>query len=561
MKKNIPIGRILLNDGSITEGQLQRALEFQKKNPSKRLGRIFVELNYTTERTMLQGLSKQTGVPFIDILGQRIDPEATALLSGGLAKRHNILPIAFEENKLMIATNDPLAFYVLDGIQTATGKELMVILAGSEDISYCIQKAYGSEVISQASSQANKIFRETDDFEPDEASVSRVEKTPIVQMINILIEQAYCEEASDIHIEPSKRELTIRYRINGDLIVHTVLNMSTYSAAVTRLKIMGGMNIAEKRLPQDGKFRFERNGITVDLRISTLPTVFGENLVIRLLGNGKQNQLLDVKKLGMSGTQMEQFRRMLNTSSGLILVAGPTGSGKTTTLYAALNRLVKKKINIITVEDPVEKIMEGVCQVQVNEKSGLTFANALRSLLRQDPDVIMVGEMRDSETASIGVRAAITGHQVLATIHTNDCASGVVRLMDMGVPPYMIAASLVGIIAQRLVKRLCPYCRQRYLAGAAEHEILGRKDIEYLWHPAGCERCNDTGYSGRTAIYEMFPVTGELGRMIARQADVHELRAYEEKMGNLFLREQVVKLAVEGETGLEEVEKIIYSIG
>ena len=290
--------------------------------------------------------------------------------------------------------------------------------------------------------------------------MERVESAPVVRMVNTVIEEAFHKNASDIHVEPGKNDLVIRIRINGDLMVHTTLKMEYHRPMITRLKLMAGMDIAEKRLPQDGKYHYERGEVSTDLRISTLPSIYGEKAVLRLLGNDRNNSLMDIRRLGMEEEQRIVFEHILKAPHGMVLVTGPTGSGKTTTLYAAINRMVKKKINIVTVEDPAEKVMDGITQVQVNSKAGLTFASALRSILRQDPDVIMVGEMRDEETVAIGVRAAITGHLVLSTLHTNDCASTIHRLRNMGVPPYMAAASLSGIVAQRLVKLLCPNCRQ-----------------------------------------------------------------------------------------------------
>lgn len=561
MARNIPIGQILLNNGNITESQLLRALEFQKSTKDKRLGAILVELGYVTERTMLEAMSERMNAPFIDILGYRINPEAAALLPRVVAEKYNVLPIDFKNEALVVAANDALDFYVFDEIKMITKMEVTIALAGREDISACIQKAYSSAVIDQVTDRVNQEFG-GDEAEAEEYSreSERIEGTPVVQMVNMLIRQASSKGASDIHVEPSERNLTIRYRVNGDLIIHTILKMSVHSPIVTRLKIMGGMNIAEKRLPQDGKCRFKKSGVNIDLRISTMPTVFGEKAVLRLLSSGLRDRLLDIRNLGMTDSQAEMFERMLKTPNGIILVTGPTGSGKTTTLYAALSHLVKQKINIITVEDPVEKVIEGTSQVQVNAKAGLTFAKALRSLLRQDPDVIMIGEMRDSETAAIGVRAAITGHQVLATIHTNDCASSVTRLIDMGVPSYMAAAALSGIVAQRLVKRLCPHCKEAYRPDGVERTLIGAQCPEFLSRPVGCERCNYTGYLDRTAIYEMIRVDSEFGEMIAKGAGVHELRAYGRQKGNRFLKERVIELALAGDTSMEEVEKIVYSV-
>ena len=560
MAKNIRIGQILLASGNITENQLHRALEFQKASPGKRLGTILVELGYVSERTLLEAMSQRINAPFIDLPGYPVNAEATALLPRMVSEKYNVLPIDFKNEALVVATSDALAFYVFDEIKMITDMEVSVVLALSADITVCIQKAYSEDVMNAVADTVNEAFLDRREVETLSAMSERIEGTPVVQMVNMLIIQAYEKGASDIHIEPAEKNLIVRYRINGDLIIHTTMKMAAHSPIVTRLKIMGGMNIAEKRLPQDGKHRFTQGLNLIDLRISTLPTIYGEKAVLRLLGSNQRNHLLDIHNLGMSGRQIAVFERMLKAPNGMILVSGPTGSGKTTTLYAALSQIVRKKINIITVEDPVEKVIEGVSQVQINPKAGLSFARALRSILRQDPDVMMIGEMRDEETAVMGVRAAITGHQVFTTIHTNDCVSSVIRLIDMGVEPYMAAAALSGIVAQRLVKKLCPYCKRQYRPGKMEQLMFEHEKPELLWQPAGCERCNDTGYSERTAIYEMMLIDSSLSSMIAQGAGVHELRAYEKTRGNTFLRDHITELVLGGESSMEEMEKIIYSI-
>ena len=385
----------------------------------------------------------------------------------------------------------------------------------------------------------------------------------MVRMVNAVIEDAFHKNASDIHVEPGRKELVVRIRINGDLIVHTTLKMEYHRPMITRLKLMAGMDIAEKRLPQDGKYHYERGEVSTDLRISTLPSIYGEKAVLRLLGNDRDNSLMDIRRLGMEEEQRIVFEHILKAPHGMVLVTGPTGSGKTTTLYAALNRMVKKKINIVTVEDPVEKIMEGITQVQVNPKAGLTFASALRSILRQDPDVIMVGEMRDEETVDIGVRAAITGHLVLSTLHTNDCASTLHRLRNMGVPPYMAAASLSGIVAQRLVKLLCPNCREPYEPDERERRIFAerRADVpDRLWRSAGCPLCGGTGYVRRTAVYEMMDVDEPIKAMILDNEPLSSIREYQEQKGSVPLRNHVLRMAASGETDMEEAEKILYSV-
>ena len=384
-----------------------------------------------------------------------------------------------------------------------------------------------------------------------------------VQFVDHLLALGLRKKASDIHLEPGEEQMTVRMRTDGRLKVCAAVEMRHHPMILTRVKVMADMDIAEKRLPQDGKYHYERGEVSTDLRISTLPSIYGEKAVLRLLGNDRNNSLMDIRRLGMEEEQRIVFEHILKAPHGMVLVTGPTGSGKTTTLYAAINRMVKKKINIVTVEDPAEKVMDGITQVQVNSKAGLTFASALRSILRQDPDVIMVGEMRDEETVAIGVRAAITGHLVLSTLHTNDCASTIHRLRNMGVPPYMAAASLSGIIAQRLVKLLCPNCRQPYEPDEREQRIFaerGRHIPDRLWRSAGCPLCGGTGYTGRTAVYEIMDVDEQIKAMILDNEPLSSIREYQEKKGSMPLRDHVLRMAADGETDMEEAEKILYSV-
>lgn len=436
----------------------------------------------------------------------------------------------------------------------------------------------GETAFRQAVAEVNEFFsrkREKMGFHLRE----KAEELPVERMLNFLVKQSYQKGASDVHIEPTRTKLHIRLRINGDLIPYASMTMEAHAAIVTKIKIMGGMNIAEKRIPQDGKYTYIEEKVSADIRISTLPTLFGEHVVMRILGGIGKEKLMEIQNLGMMPGQMQEFERILKSPNGLLLVSGPTGSGKTTTLYAVLHQMLQKPIHIITVEDPVEKVMDGVTQVQVNQKAGLTFQTVLRSILRQDPDVIMIGEIRDGETASIGVRAAITGHFVLASIHTNDCASSVIRLLDMGVPSYMAAAALTGIVSQRLVKLLCPYCKESYVpdhSGVKEQLLFGTQPDrqsgiqaevqcrtqmpKILWRAKGCEHCNGTGYIGRTAVYEIVRMDESLSSMVAKGATVQETREYEREKNIVFLRDAVMELVLRGETSVEEMEKIVYSV-
>ena len=560
---NIPVETLLLERGLLTERQLRRAMEFRERCPDKALEEILLDFGYVSEAALLACLGERDGLEVVDLSEYKVDPEAAGLISHNFSDQYQVLPIGIRNGKLVVAAWDPLMFDVFDEIEDAAGMELTVVLAAAESIRDCAAAVYREQDLSNAVQKVNKEVQGSGHSREACAASERVEGTPIVKMVNTLIEQAYARGASDIHVEPMEDRLVIRLRVNGDLVEHTSMAMEAHRPIVTRLKIMGGMDIAEKRLPQDGKYRYDRGQVKTDLRISALPTIYGEKIVLRLLNSVRDDCLMDVRRLGMTEEQEEIFERFIKAPYGLVLVTGPTGSGKTTTLYAALNRLVRRKINVVTVEDPVEKAISGATQVQVNVKSGLTFAVALRAILRQDPDVIMIGEMRDGETASIGVRAAITGHLVFSTLHTNDCAASVARLLDMGVVPYMAAAALTGVIAQRLVKELCPHCRREYEPDGRERELLGGaapETVKRLWKPVGCSRCGNTGYSGRRAIYEFMEVDEKIGGMIQKGTSPHEIRTVLRKNGSKSLREQARDMTIRGETSMEELEKIIYSV-
>ncbi|MBS5604793.1 MAG: Flp pilus assembly complex ATPase component TadA [Enterocloster asparagiformis] len=560
---NIPVETLLLERGLLTERQLRRAMEFRERCPDKALEEILLDFGYVSEAALLACLGERDGLEVVDLSEYKVDPEAAGLISHNFSDQYQVLPIGIRNGKLVVAARDPLMFDVFDEIEAAAGMELTVVLAAAESIRDCAAAVYREQDLSNAVQKVNKEVQGSGHSREACAASERVEGTPIVKMVNTLIEQAYARGASDIHVEPMEDRLVIRLRVNGDLVEHTSMAMEAHRPIVTRLKIMGGMDIAEKRLPQDGKYRYDRGQVKTDLRISALPTIYGEKIVLRLLNSARDDCLMDVRRLGMTEEQEEIFERFIKAPYGLVLVTGPTGSGKTTTLYAALNRLVRRKINVVTVEDPVEKAISGATQVQVNVKSGLTFAVALRAILRQDPDVIMIGEMRDGETASIGVRAAITGHLVFSTLHTNDCAGSVARLLDMGVVPYMAAAALTGVIAQRLVKELCPHCRREYEPDGRERELLGGaapETVKRLWKPVGCSRCGNTGYSGRRAIYEFMEVDEKIGGMIQKGISPHEIRTVLRKNGSKSLREQARDMTIRGETSMEELEKIIYSV-
>ena len=542
------VEEMLVERGIITRQQLERVRTIQLDHRDKSLTDIMLLLGYTTEEGILKCFSEAEENDVVCLDEKTADPAALAMFPASFIRRNNIFPLCFEKGILVTAFTFPIDPDVLDKAEAVCGMKIRPVLT------------LASQMRNAIAGLGNVYEHENED---GKAVEDKEDSAPAIRLVNTLIESAYKRNASDIHIEPGKDYLIIRFRINGDLGLYTEMEMSYHRSVVTRLKLMGGMDIAEKRLPQDGKYRYESEEVVTDLRISTLPSVFGEKVVLRLLGNDRDSALMDIRRLGMSETQEEIFSRMLKAPFGIILVTGPTGSGKSTTLYAALNRLGEKKINRVTVEDPVEKVLPGVTQVQVNAKSGLTFAAALRSILRQDPDVVMIGEMRDEETADIGVRAAITGHLVLSTLHTNDCVSVIYRLKNMGIPFYMIAAALTGVVAQRLVKVLCPYCKKKAFADKGTRHLIRDftgEEMEEVWEAVGCGECQFTGYSHRTAVYEMLELD-EKGRNMIRDGEAAEkIRYYQRERGFPSLQEQAAEMVIAGEMDMKEAENVIYSV-
>lgn len=545
----ITIEEMLVERDIISRQQLERVKEIQKSHEDKSLTDMLLLLGYTTEDVIMNCFSDRDDMEIIHLEERTADPAAIEMLPESFIVNNEIVPVCFEKVDLLVACAFPVDPDILEEAATISGMTIRPVLTPADQIQKMLS---GMETITEEKKKAAETGK----------TAEKVESAPAVRLVNTLIESAYKRNASDIHIEPGKEFLTIRFRIDGDLCMYTKMEMSYHRPVVTRLKLMGEMDIAEKRLPQDGKYRYEKEEMATDLRISTLPSVYGEKVVLRLLGNDRDSSLIDVRRLGMDEKQEEIFGRMLKAPFGIILVTGPTGSGKSTTLYAALSQLAEKKINCVTVEDPVEKLINGVTQVQVNAKAGLTFATALRSILRQDPDVIMVGEIRDEETADIGVRAAVTGHLVLSTLHTNDCVSAVYRLQNMGIPFYMIAAATTGVVAQRLVKVLCPHCRRKIKAGQQTKRLLyevSGKEAEEVWEAVGCEECLNTGYSHRRAIYEMFELNETTKNMIRDGETAEKIRRYQRERGFLSLQEQAAQMVMNGEMDMEEAEKVIYS--
>jgi type IV pilus assembly protein PilB len=559
------LGDILVEFNVITEAQLQDALKVQKET-GVRLGQALIQLGIVTEQRMNEVLEFQLGIPQVALHKYRLDPKVVKLISGELARRHKIIPIERKANKIRLAMMDPLNLVAIDDVQLQTGLEVEPVIATEREIDQVISRYFGlTDSVKQAF--GNQLHQ----MEKEAAAVTELvdlaelanagDDAPIVKAVNAFIQQSVKEKASDIHIEPGERHVRVRYRIDGILQEMMTLPKQTHAPLVSRIKIMADMDIAEKRVPQDGRIQIKMDIHNIDLRVSTLPTIYGEKVVIRLLD--KTNALFTINELGMQPEVLDVFKKMLKQTYGVILITGPTGSGKTTTVYAGLNQLNDQEKNIITVEDPVEYVLPGINQVQVNTKAGITFAAGLRSILRQDPDIIMVGEIRDGETAEIAVRAATTGHLVLSTLHTNDAAGTVTRLMNMGVEPFMVASSMVGILAQRLVRIICPECKQSYQLPSNDlmRFFLGVGETEpvTLYKGTGCSLCNNTGYKGRIAIQEVMSISKEIRRLIMQKTAADLIKEQAIREGMLTLKEDGMKKALAGITTINEVIRVAYS--
>lgn len=554
MKSRKRLGDLLVEARLLSQTQLDKALTVQKKT-GERLGKTLINLGYITEQSMIEALEVQLGVPRIDLATYPVSAEAAAAIPAVLAERHQVIPVRRDGKRLTLAMVDPTNFYAIDDVRMVTGCEVDAVIAAEREIVAAINETYGvREIVEKAASK----------IRPDEhlaAEIQTADDAPAVSIVNSLIGQAVKDRASDIHIEPQDKNLRVRFRIDGVLREVVTFPRHTHASLISRVKIMSEMDIAEKRLPQDGRIKVTEAGRDIDIRVSTLPTILGEKAVLRILD--RRNVILDINGLGFSADNIDKYRKMFAQPYGMILVTGPTGSGKTTTLYSTLTAVNAPGKNIITVEDPVEYRLDGINQVQVNYKAGLTFANGLRSILRQDPNIIMVGEVRDADTADIAIRAALTGHLVLTTLHTNDAPGAITRLIDMGIEPFLVASSVLGVVAQRLVRLICPDCRQQYVPAADSPERaflgLGPDDGVTLHRGGGCLRCGQTGYRGRMAILEVMPVTAELRELVGRRAPAGELGELARRQGMATMREDGIAKALAGLTTVEEVMRVAYS--
>lgn len=542
--------------GYVTPDQLQKAREINRANPRESISEILIKMNITPEINILSALAERMGLPLIEGNIFVNDTEVIKLVPEKIARKHNIIPLKIEKGRLVIALRDPTNMEIELDVKAASGREVAYALATEKAIKDAIEKYYANIT---AQNIAEDVDSEKEETQQTSEIDSRVDSAPIVKLLNTLVQQAYQRKASDIHIEPFKEVVLIRMRMDGDLQEYMRITPATHKSLITRLKILSNMNIAEKRVPLDGRFDYFYEGVTIDIRVSTLPTVYGEKAVLRLLGTALGKQI-GLNELGMTPENVKVFEHICNSPNGVVLVTGPTGSGKSTTLYTVLSTLNKPTVNITTVEDPVEKRVMGINQVQINEKAGMTFAAALRSILRQDPDVVMVGEIRDYETAEIAMRASITGHLVLSTLHTNDACATIARLIDMGIAPYLCAAAVNGILAQRLVKKLCPKCKKLQELTADQKRIIGDTTMESAYFPVGCSSCNFTGYSGRFAIHEVLELNSELRSMITKNAGTEEIHDYCIKHGMEFMDENIRKRIRSGDTSIEEYVRTVFTI-
>jgi type IV pilus assembly protein PilB len=555
-RKSKQLGQILIELGYITPEQLEQALGEHQRTP-KSLGRVLIDLGMIKEGDLVRALAEQVGLEFVDLSEYPIDPTATTLLPEALARRYRAIPIGERDGKLLVAMSDPANVYALDDIRTITNRDVQPLVATANDVERAIQKYAGMD--GQVEALAN-VAADAMEGE-DEQIEAALEDAPIVKLVNAIMTQAVGDRASDVHIEPAEKNVRIRFRVDG--VLHEPMPpapKNIQGGLISRLKVMADLNIAEKRIPQDGRIGMKVGGKALDLRVATLPTVFGEKVVIRVLD--KSNALLKLEDLGFLEDSYKRFSVSFKKPYGAILVTGPTGSGKSTTMYSTLNILNEVDKNIITVEDPVEYRLGGVNQVQVNPKAGLTFASALRSILRADPDIVLIGEIRDKETATIAIEAALTGHLVLSSLHTNDAASAISRLTEMDVETFLVASAIDAVVAQRLARKLCERCKEAYRPEEAELSAAGFPEwlwpeIDTLFRAAGCAACSNTGYRGRIGLYEVMPMSEEIERLTVERASSDAIKAVAVQQGMIPLRDDGLEKTRMGITSIEEVARVV----
>ncbi|MGE7601031.1 GspE/PulE family protein [Peribacillus sp. NPDC097675] len=541
------LGDLLVEAGLITEDQLQIALK--EKSQVQKLGDVLLQKGYITEQQLIEVLEFQLGIPHVSLYRYPFDSNIFSLISEDMAKRNLMIPLKKEGEKLYVAMADPMDFYAIDDLRLSTGFQIEPAIATKDDILRAIAKHYTNEEgLEELMVALNR------DVNDEEATVDQ--NSPVVRLVNQLLSNAVMHKASDIHIDPQEKKLVVRYRVDGVLRLEKVLPKNMQNVLIARIKIMAKLDITEHRVPQDGRIKVNLGHHPVDLRVSTLPTIFGEKMVLRILDLG--NKLNDLKQLGFNKLNLQRFESMIAQPNGIVLITGPTGSGKSSTLYAALNQLNTEEVNIITIEDPVEFQLEGVNQIQVNPNVGMTFATGLRSILRQDPNVIMVGEIRDKDTVEVAIRASLTGHLVLSTIHTNDSLGTITRLIDMGVEPFLVASSLSGIMAQRLVRKVCRDCVEKQEPSKREIEIFAKRGmkIESINRGRGCTSCNMTGYKGRIALQEILVINDEMRKLIMNGEPLNKLREVAVKYKTIFLMDDGLLKVKQGLTTTEEILRV-----
>ncbi len=562
LRKKIRIGDMLVDAGVITQDDLQRGLELQKTS-GRKLGETLVEEGIVDDEVLARLLAEQLGMEMVDIQSISIPEEVLNLVPQHMLRSKKMIPYAIDPNNmnvLLVAMADPMDFSAMDDISIITNLQVEPAIATQHSIMLALDRLYGGSDVDEALEQYAKE-REQKEVDVEEELLNEdINNSPIVVLVNEMIEKAVRQRASDIHIEPLERKVRIRYRIDGALYERASYSTAILPALIARIKIIGGMDISEKRKPQDGRITSIVDRMEYDIRVSILPTVYGEKVVMRL--TSKTALTRNKSQLGLKEGELKQFDHIMRNPHGIILVTGPTGSGKSTTLYTALSELNTEEVNIITVEDPVEANINGINQVQVNNKADLTFASALRSILRQDPDIIMIGEIRDTETAGIAVQASITGHLVVSTLHTNSAAGSVTRLIDMGIEPYLIADSVVGIIAQRLVRRLCPDCKKPQEATVEEKEQLGVPVEQPLtiYKPCGCPKCDQTGYKGRIGVYEILEMSQKLKSIIVKGGGAEDIKEQALAEGMHTLHMSASEYVIEGVTSYHEMMRVSFDL-
>jgi type IV pilus assembly protein PilB len=552
------LGDILLENRLLSKSQLEEALT-EQKNTREKLGQVLVRRGFITEQQLLEVLEFSLGIPQVQLNQVKIDPAVVRLLPTTLIRKHYILPISVNQQRLTLGMVDPLNYEAIDDVRILTGLDVLPVLVSENDMNAAIQQFAALQVDSRMEKLLGELNQQSFGVVEMDTAPDIEDDAPVIRMVNSILQQAVQVTASDIHIEPLEHDVRVRFRIDGELVEVFTLPKKSFAAIVSRIKIMGNLDISEKRIPQDGRTRMIIEGREIDFRISSLPSIHGEKMVLRILD--RTHALMSLQDLGFSTVNLEKIAALIRRPHGMIVVTGPTGSGKTTTLYSILTEINVAESNIVTLEDPVEYSLVGINQVQINNKAGLTFPAGLRSILRQDPDIIMVGEMRDTETAELGVRAALTGHLFFSTLHTNSASGTIARMVNMGVENYLLSSSLIGVVSQRLIRRLCPYCKQDYQLDETVARRLGMQEYvgQVFYRPQGCNRCRQAGYSGRMALHEVLVLGPQMRIAINNHVNSEdELEAIARQEGMITMREDGIAKALAGSTSLEEVMKGVF---